>query len=60
MTRTEITRPMTRNELLQARKWRAAVEGVELPPNSGVRLPVALSSEPPIPAFGFMDGDGAG
>jgi len=26
--------PMTRNEILQARQWRAQLEGIELPPNS--------------------------
>jgi hypothetical protein len=31
--------PMTRNEILQARQWRAALEGVELPPISMARPP---------------------
>ena len=29
--------PMTRNEILRAREWRAQLEGIELPPNSVAR-----------------------
>ena len=53
--------PMTRNEILQARQWRAQLEGIELPPNSVPRPPVMVeipeSVRGPKP-FGFVDADG--
>ena len=50
--------PMTRNEILRAREWRAQLEGVELPPNSVAR-PQAMVEMPESvrkpKAFGFTD-----
>ena len=34
--------PMTRNEILQARQWRATIEGIELPRNSAVPPPMTV------------------
>ena len=52
--------PMTRTEILQARQWRAQLEGVELPPNSVARPPVLVdvpeSARRPK-AFGFVDAE---
>jgi hypothetical protein len=54
--------PMTRNEILQARQWRARLEGVELPPNS-IAKPQAMvemaESVAKPKAFGFADVDEA-
>ena len=55
--------PMTRNEILQARQWRAQLEGVELPPNSVARPPVMVAvpqsvRKPEI--YGFADADDGG
>jgi len=59
--------PMTRNEILKAREWRAQLEGIELPPNSIARPPTMVDdaeewSKDHIPesnrkpkAFGFTD-----
>jgi hypothetical protein len=53
--------PMTRNEILRAREWRAQLEGVELPPNSIAR-PIAMVEVPEsvrMPkAYGVVDADG--
>jgi hypothetical protein len=53
--------PMTRNEILRAREWRAQLEGIELPPNSTAR-PQAMVELPESvrksKAFGFADADG--
>ena len=52
--------PMTRNEILQARQWRASLEGVELPPNSIARPTVVVEIPESIrkpKAFGFADSD---
>jgi hypothetical protein len=54
--------PMTRNEILTARQWRASLEGVELPPNSIARPTVMVEipeslRKPKI--FGFTDADDA-
>ena len=52
--------PMTRNDILQARQWRAALEGVDLPPislgrpNVIVDIPESIRN-PKI--FGFTDSD---
>jgi hypothetical protein len=52
--------PMTRNEILKAREWRAQLEGVELPPNS-IGRPQAMVEMPESvrkpKAFGFTDDD---
>ena len=53
--------PMTRNEILQARQWRAQLEGIELPPNSIARPPTMVDIPESIrksKAFGFTDTDG--
>jgi len=34
--------PMTRSEILQARQWRATIEGIELPRNSAVPPPMTV------------------
>ena len=34
--------PMTRNEILQARQWRATIKGIELPRNSAVPPPMTV------------------
>jgi hypothetical protein len=52
--------PMTRNEILKAREWRAQLEGVELPPNSVARLQVMVDIPESIPkpkAFVFADSE---
>ena len=52
--------PMTRNEILVARQWRASVEGVELPANSVPRPNVVVEIPESIrktKVFGFGDGD---
>ena len=52
--------PMTRNEILQARQWRASLEGVELPPNSIARPTVMVEIPESLrkpKAFGFADSD---
>jgi len=52
--------PMTRNEILQARQWRAQLEGIELPPNSIAKPTVAVELPQCIQkpkAFGFADAD---
>jgi hypothetical protein len=53
--------PMTRNEILRAREWRAQLEGVELPPNSIAR-PIVMVEVPESvrkpKAYGFVDADG--
>jgi hypothetical protein len=53
--------PMTRNEILKAREWRAQLEGVELPPNSVAR-PQAMVEMPESvrgpKAFGFVEAEG--
>jgi hypothetical protein len=52
--------PMTRNEILQARQWRASLEGVDLPPNSIARPTVIVEIPESIrkpKAFGFADSD---
>ena len=50
--------PMTRNEILKAREWRAQLEGVELLPNSIARPPTMVDipeSNRKPKAFGFTD-----
>jgi hypothetical protein len=52
--------PMTRNEILAARKWRAALEGIELPANSIPRPTVVVQipeSTRKAKVFGFVDAD---
>ena len=52
--------PMTRNEILRARQWRATLEGGELPANSIPRPTVAVKIPESIrkpKAFGFTDAD---
>jgi len=52
--------PMTRNEILKAREWRAQLEGVELPPNSVARPQVMVDMPGSIPkpkVFGFTDAE---
>ena len=44
--------PMTRTEILKARKWRAELEGVELPANSVARPPVMLEIPESTPRAG--------
>jgi hypothetical protein len=55
--------PMTRTEILNARQWRATLEGVELPPTSMAR-PHSIIELPesvrPHKAFGFADGRSEG
>ena len=54
--------PMIRNEILQARQWRASLEGVELPRNSIPPPPVAVEIPESIrkpKEFGFADADDA-
>jgi len=51
---------MTSNEILQARQWRASLEGIELPPNSSARPTVVVEIPESIrkpKAFGFADAD---
>jgi len=52
--------PMTRNEILRAREWRAQLESVELPRNSIAR-PQAMVEIPESvrtpKAFGFTDAE---
>jgi DNA helicase HerA-like ATPase len=50
--------PMTRNEILQAKQWRAQLEGVELPPNSVARPPVLVEVPESVRKprrYGFVD-----
>jgi len=52
--------PMTRNEILQARQWRAQLEGVELPPNNIAKPTVAVELPQSVQepkAFGFADAE---
>jgi hypothetical protein len=51
---------MTRNEILRARQWRAAIEGVELPVDSAPRPNVVVEIPESVrkaKGFGFGDGD---
>ena len=55
--------PMTRNEILKARQWRAAIEGAELPPNSAPQPNVVVEMPESVrktKVFGFGDGDSEG
>jgi hypothetical protein len=50
--------PMTRNEILQARQWRATIEGFELPRNSAVPPPMTVEMPESVrepKAFVFAD-----
>jgi hypothetical protein len=59
-TLTMMRGPMTRTEVLEARQWRAALEGVELPRISVVPSPPAITMPDSVrqPAvFGFADAE---
>lgn len=50
--------PMTRNDIVKARQWRARLQGVELPPNSVARPNLVIDIPENIPKpklYGFAD-----